>query len=109
MQNSIKLTYEPPKGIKSNVIRCYNLLENTFFNSVTDNEKKRTLMRAMYCLALFHGVLLERKKFGPLGWNIQYGFSLSDFQISKDLLRMFVQNYNKLPFEALNYMTSEAN
>jgi len=27
MQNSIKLTYEPSKGIKSNIIRCYNLLE----------------------------------------------------------------------------------
>jgi dynein heavy chain len=41
-------------------------------------------------MTLFHGVLLERKRFGPLGWNIQYGFSLSDFQISKDVLKAFM-------------------
>lgn len=28
MQNSIKLTYEPPKGVKSNMLRCYNIIEN---------------------------------------------------------------------------------
>ena len=28
MQNSIKLTYEPPRGIKANMIRCYNIIED---------------------------------------------------------------------------------
>lgn len=54
-------------------------------------------------------MLLERKRFGPLGWNIQYGFSLSDFAISKDLLKSFIKKSDEIPLDALNYMTSQAN
>jgi dynein heavy chain len=74
MQNSIKLTYEPPKGIKSNMIRCYNIIEPDYFNNLNndpDGKKVKALQKLIFALTLFHGVLLERKRFGPLGWNIQ--------------------------------------
>jgi len=83
------------------VIRCYNILDPGFIQGL-DGEKGKTFKRLLFGLAVFHGVLLERKRFGPLGWNIQYGFSLSDFEISKDLLKMFAQNYDKMPIDALN-------
>lgn len=72
MQNSIKLTYEPPKGIKSNVIRCLNILDQNYEKlSAVDDNKSKILRKLLFGLTLFHGVLLERKRFGPLGWNIQ--------------------------------------
>lgn len=61
----------------------------------------------------FHAALLERKKFGALGWNIRYDFADSDLRISLDQLRIFVDDpaypASAPPFAALAYLTGECN
>jgi len=54
-------------------------------------------------------VIIERRKFGPLGWNVRYQFSVPDLEISKLQLIQFLNHYEGIPFVALRYMVAEAN
>jgi dynein heavy chain len=64
----------------------------------------------LFALAWFHAILLERRKFKSLGFNIPYDFNESDFAICHDLIIVFLDEYpDKVPFDAMKYLIAEAN
>lgn len=77
LQSGIKLTNEPPKGMRANVSRSVNEVDEKTYESCKMNFEYKKLL---YSLAFFHAVILERRKFGAIGWNIQYEWMNSDFE-----------------------------
>ena len=44
----------------------------------------------VYVLAFFHAVVLERRKYGKIGWNISYDFNESDFNVCTEVLKTYL-------------------
>lgn len=53
----------------------------------------------LFSLCVFHGVTLERRKFGALGFNIPYEFTDGDLRICISQLSMFLDEYKDIPFK----------
>jgi dynein heavy chain len=70
LQNGIKLTTEPPRGIKANLKRSWNDIDEEQLAACP--EKSEVLHKMLWGLTFFHAIIQERQKFGPLGWNIKY-------------------------------------
>lgn len=68
------------QGLRANMKRLYNLVSETQF-LICQNQIK--YKRLLFSLCFFHSILLERKKFQQLGWNVVYSFNDSDFDVSK--------------------------
>ncbi|XP_073903039.1 dynein axonemal heavy chain 2 isoform X4 [Castor canadensis] len=106
LQVSIKMTTEPPKGLKANMTRLYHLVSEPQFTRCFKPAKYKKLL---FALCFFHSVLLERKKFLQLGWNITYDFNDSDFEVSESLLRLYLDEYEETPWDALKYLIAGVN
>lgn len=106
VQNAIKATAEPPKGLRNNIRGSFMQVDDADLDT---NQKPIAFRRLLWGLCFFNALCLERRKFGPLGWNIPYAFSASDLRISKDQLYQFLNFYDEIPYEALIYMVAEAN
>lgn len=106
IQNSIKLTNEPPRGIKQSMLRSFGTFDEKFYES---SKKSGLCKKFIYTYCFFHALILERRKYGPLGWNIPYEFSFGDLGISLNQMKLFLNDYNELQWEAMWYMVAEAN
>ncbi len=76
----IKMTYEPPRGLRNNLLRSYVAIDPVEFE---DCKKTKEWKALLFSLSFFHAILLERRKYGPLGWNVPYAFTSADLEISK--------------------------
>lgn len=61
LQNSIKLTNEPPDGLKANLRRAYGQFNEEILEGCAKQAEFRSII---FALSYFHAALLERKKFG---------------------------------------------
>jgi dynein heavy chain len=108
LQRGIKMTTEPPQGLRANMLRLYNLIPEEEFDNEDGNKSK--YKKLLFCLSWFHSLLLERRKFKALGWNIPYGFNDADFLICENIIRMYLNEYpDETPWDAMRYLVAQAN
>lgn len=109
--NSRVMVFEPPPGIKSNLLRT---LGGIAPSSVSATPKE--LPRLYFIAAWFHAVVMERMRFLPLGWSKRYEFSEADFQRTVGTIRSWVRIVAKdkqhvapqdLPWRAIHRLVSE--
>lgn len=111
LQNSVKLTVEPPRGMKANLKRSYTSIHQSTldkFNAAGEG-KPQTWRKLLFSLAFFHAAIQERRKFGPLGWNIRYEFNDSDLETTFTMLELFLESQDEVPWDALMFVTGHIN
>jgi dynein heavy chain len=105
LEKSIKLTNEPPAGLRANLLRAF-----TFFIREEFEDKDTKVKTILFSLCYFHSMMLERRKFGSKGFNMSYPFSIGDLRDSA----VVAQNYldtsaasGKIPWDDLRYIFGE--
>ncbi|CAF1667229.1 unnamed protein product, partial [Didymodactylos carnosus] len=90
--------------------RLYALIDDADFNDKS-RVRPEKYKRLLFCLCFFHSLLLERKKFLQLGWNINYSYNDSDFETSNLIMgNLLRDNANDVtPWKAMKFIISKIN
>ena len=72
-------------GIKAGLYATYSSMQHTMLDQCDAIQ----YIPLIYTVSFMHTVVQERRKFGPLGWNIPYEFNSADWLASC----MFINNY----------------
>lgn len=103
LQKSLKVVTEPPNGLKLN-------LRSTFFKMQSETLEMcqhGAFKAVVYVLAFFNAVVLERRKYDKLGFNISYDFNESDFNVCTEILSTYLSRAELVPWNNLKYLIGE--
>jgi len=109
LQRALKVTTEPPDGLKLNMRATYAKIDETEFEECPHFAFRPCL----FVLAFLHAVVLERRKYGKIGWNVKYSFNESDFLVSKKLISLYLTKAYEdgdefIPWSSLKFLIGDA-
>ena len=89
LQRCVKITTEPPKGVKANMLRLYSNMPKDLGPTVSAANRVG-YRRILFSLCWYHSLIIERKRFKTLGWNIIYDFNDSDWDTADKILQLYI-------------------
>jgi len=104
LQACIKITNEPPSGVKANLHEALNCFDQERLESCA---KENEFRKILFALVYHHAVLIERRKFGPIGWNVNYPFNKGDLVNCADVLFNYLENNSVPPWLDMRYIFGE--
>ena len=78
LHKGVRLFLEPHRGLKPTLLGIYSSLPRGYLSSCDGCGRGPQWRQLVFAGALLHGLLCERRRFGPLGWNVPYEFSEGD-------------------------------
>ncbi|CAJ0574308.1 unnamed protein product, partial [Mesorhabditis spiculigera] len=84
LQDSLKITFEAPPGIKNNLLRS--------LTSAEDRQRNAVCSQAIFVVAWLHALLQERRTYIPQAWTKFYEFSSADFRVSTAVVDTMTNN-----------------
>ena len=108
LQRSLKVVSEPPNGLKLNLRSTLSKIQESAF----DECPHKAYPPLVFTLAFFHAVVQERRKYGKIGWNIEYDFNENDFRVCSHILKTYLTKAHdnqseKIPWGSLKYLVGE--
>ena len=102
------MTLEPPAGLKQNLLQTYSLIDNKQLN---DCNMPVAYKKLLFAFSFFHALVQDRRKFGPIGWNIPYAFMQEEYQVCARQLKIFLDEAknDEIPFKVLVFLGAEVN
>ena len=103
--------FEAPDGIKASLRRTLSAISSERMNRAPTERS-----RLYFLLAWFHAVILERRRFCPVGWTKSYAFGDSDQKCSLDVIDYWIDRCasgkthvdpSKIPWQAIQTVLSE--
>ena len=91
LQRGIKITNEPPQGIKANLRRCFDDMPKEQYENGCANRMSGPWRRLVFAVCFYNAVALERRKFGSVGWNKPYDWMGSDLRTALAQLKLYLE------------------
>jgi dynein heavy chain len=106
LQSGIKIVNEPPRGLANNLRGTFLDISQDYYDSCS---KSHAFKKLFFGLAFFHAAIQERRRFGPIGWNIPYEWMNSDLIVSKMQLKLYLDETDHVPYQTLRELIGEVN
>jgi dynein heavy chain len=101
LQISIKFTNEPPSGVRAGLMKTYRSMSS----DIMEYSISKYYIAMIYTISFMHTIVQERRKYGPLGWNVPYEFNLADWLASCYFTQNHLDEIDPKKPEDINWKT----
>ncbi|ETN06717.1 hypothetical protein PPTG_12758 [Phytophthora nicotianae INRA-310] len=104
LHRSMKVTNEPPAGLRAGLLRSFTVLVDQDKLDRLETPSWRSLL---FAVCFLHAVVVERRKFGPLGFSVPYEFNAGDMGASLSFLERHLYTSPSPSWPTVQYMVAE--
>jgi dynein heavy chain len=104
VRRALKITPSPPTGLKPNLHAAFASFPE---DHIAASSKPTELRAVLFALSFLHSVFAERKRYGPAGWSVGYGFGAGDLADAGDVVSVYVDSRRGVPWRDIQHIVSE--